>query len=243
MGSRISPHSQCQKCTIGTRTRIRTTPYRNNTTSESYHYGLQSLVLQRSLAFFSDRDLKWVGNGLEDLRDLGDWKSWKLRGTGLTMEFGQLDNGACDAGMWDGAEIQGQNRAWDEGKSPHSRIFSIHGQGHSTFIIQHHSIHGQGLFSIHSFDSTGESSGDPHSRISLLLRDLRDFSHEGMAGLEGGVVSWFQATTPWFPIRPSAARHCHDFHTHVDIHLHSHYSVHSRNPHSFWVHTPLPDKY
>ena len=92
----------------------------------------------------------------------------------------------------------------------------------------------------HSFDSTGEALGDPYTKMSLRLRDL---SHEGMACLEGGVVSWFQATTPWFPIRPSAARHCHDFHTHVDIHLHSHYSVHSRNPHSFWVHTPLPDIY
>ena len=29
---------------------------------------------------------------------------------------------------------------------------------------------------------------------------------------------WFQVTiTPWFPIRPSAAWHCHVFHTHVAI--------------------------
>ena len=63
-------------------------------------------------------------------------------------------------------------------------IHSIHGQGHSTFFIQHYSISAL-------FDSTGESSGDPYSRMSLRLRDL---SHEGMACLEETVVSWFHNT-------------------------------------------------
>ena len=100
-----------------------------------------------------------------------------------------LDNSACDAGMWEGAEMQGQNRAWDAGNprnlygqdsEPASMAFihSIYGQGYAAFI---HSDHGQGhsVFSYAAlFASTGEGLGGPHLRMSLRLRDL---SHEGMA--------------------------------------------------------------
>ena len=222
---------------------IGTTPYRNHITTAN-NLG----ILQRSPAFFSDRDLEWVGDGLEDLGGLGeerfgsygvlDWQ-WNLDNwtTEPVTQACETER-RCRARTGPGIEQNPRNlHGQDSEPATMAFIHLIHGQGHSAFIssaekdpekraccaakisafshFQHHSIHGQGLFSIHSFDSTGESSGDPHSRMSLLLRNL---SHEGMACLEGGVVSWFQATTtPWFPIRPSAAWHCHDFHTHVDI--------------------------
>ena len=67
-------------------------------------------------------------------------------------------------------------RSQMQSASQDSRIFSIHSW--------------PGPFNIHySFDSTGEALGDPHTRMSLRLRNLRDLSHEGMACLEGGVVS------------------------------------------------------
>ena len=96
MGSRISPHSQCQKCTIGTE---QTTPYQNNTTSESYHYVAITYDLQRPSATFSDLPEPQIGMAGR-LGRLGRLESLEgLRGTRLTMEFGQLDNGACDSGM------------------------------------------------------------------------------------------------------------------------------------------------
>ena len=221
-----------------------------NQEQEQHHIGIISLrannlgILQRSPAFFSDRDLEWVGDGLEDLGDLGDLEDLKDYGVlyWLGNRIWTIIRRSGDVGPEQGlgwrkipaismdkivsllqwhlfiqhsfyslAEKNVEKRVYYAAKcSQYLRILafsafipSIHGQGHSTFITQHH-----------SFDSTGEALGDPHIRMSLRLRDL---SYRDIACLEGGVVSRFQATTPWFPIGPSAAWHCHDFHTHVDI--------------------------
>ena len=86
---------------------IGTTPHRNHITTAN-NLG----ILQRSPAFFSDRDLKWVGDGLEDLGGLGEER---------VGSYGVLDwQWNLDNWTRDGAEMQGQNRAWDEGKSPQS---------------------------------------------------------------------------------------------------------------------------
>ena len=73
----------------------------NHTRSGSYHYGLIFGILQRSPAFFSDRDLKWVGDGLEDLGDLGDLGDLKeLGGYGVLIRKMTRE----------GPEMQGQDR-------------------------------------------------------------------------------------------------------------------------------------